>query len=443
MSDSSSTRRATLRFIGIAAVGLIAGGVAIALVPASRLFVTANSSDERTEAGVKWVCPMLDYSSDHRGDGRCPVCGMTLERISAGVITAAQAERMGVATVAIAAGPARVTIRAYGAARFDPRASVLVTPRISGRVVRRHQGALHHGEVVAAGAPLVDLYSPEAFTAQADLAAAVRGHDDALVSALSQRFTAWNLTSVAAAITAGGAPQDTVTITSPARGVAQTAMRAGAAEGSAELPAVGTELMAGTALLELVDDTALMVVVHVPEVQARFLRLGQPVQISSDDAGELPHIDARISWMAPELNAEIRAREIHLHVHDPSRQLLAGALVLARIQAALSPTLTAADPDDAATWGTFPLVPKSAVLATGVRQVAWKLASTDADGHQRFVPVALALGPRLEDAGGDDRYVVRAGLVAGDVVATQGAFLIDAQAQLAGSPSLMFPAGAQ
>jgi Cu(I)/Ag(I) efflux system membrane fusion protein len=37
---------------------------------------------------------------------------------------------------------------------------------------------------------------------------------------------------------------------------------------------------------------------------------------------------------------------------------------------------------------------------------------------------------------------VRAGLEAGDEVATQGVFLIDSQAQLAGTPSLLFPKGA-
>ncbi len=43
---------------------------------------------------------------------------------------------------------------------------------------------------------------------------------------------------------------------------------------------------------------------------------------------------------------------------------------------------------------------------------------------------------------GHDLYIVRAGLKPGDQVATQGAFLIDSQAQLAGTASLLFPLGA-
>jgi Cu(I)/Ag(I) efflux system membrane fusion protein len=87
-------------------------------------------------------------------------------------------------------------------------------------------------------------------------------------------------------------------------------------------------------------------------------------------------------------------------------------------------------------------VPKTAVLSTGVRHVVWKVAERQRDGRLRFVLAPLALGPRLEDEGGNDLYVVRAGLAAGDEVATQGAFLIDSQAQLAGTPSLLYPVGA-
>jgi Cu(I)/Ag(I) efflux system membrane fusion protein len=172
------------------------------------------------------------------------------------------------------------------------------------------------------------------------------------------------------------------------------------------------------------------------------MRAGQPAHLASDDFGELPDLAAAISWVAPELNLEIRAREVHLHVRDTVGQLLPGSLVNARIQVALAPNLTAADTSDKMTWGHFTLVPKTAVLSTGVRNVAWKIAERSRDGRVRFALAPLALGPRLEDINGNDFYVVRAGLAPGDEVATQGLFLIDSQAQLAGTPSLLFPTGA-
>lgn len=151
---------------------------------------------------------------------------------------------------------------------------------------------------------------------------------------------------------------------------------------------------------------------------------------------------ASVSWVAPELNPEIRAREVHLHLRDPNNRLLPGSLVNARFKAVLGPDMKPADPSDPATWGRFPLVPASAVLSTGVRNIAWKVRKIESDGRQQFTIAPLALGQRLEDENGNDRFVVRAGLAAGDQVAAQGVFLIDSQAQLAGSSSLLYPAGA-
>ncbi len=172
------------------------------------------------------------------------------------------------------------------------------------------------------------------------------------------------------------------------------------------------------------------------------MREGQPVRLASDDKGDLPDIDARVAWLSPELNTELRSREIHIHLHDDHQWLLPGSLVNARIETALSAELTAGDPSKPDTWGQFTLVPKTAVLSTGVRHVAWRMTERQEDGRVRFELAPLALGPRIESESGNDLYVVRAGLKPGDQVATQGVFLIDSQAQLAGTPSLLFPNGA-
>jgi Cu(I)/Ag(I) efflux system membrane fusion protein len=172
-----------------------------------------------------------------------------------------------------------------------------------------------------------------------------------------------------------------------------------------------------------------------------FLRAGQRVRLSSDDLGELPEIDAVVGRVANELNPEIRAREVRVHLSDGRKRILPGSLLSARIQAVLGADLAPADPVDRTTWGIFPQVPKTAILSTGVRHIAWRVRSRKPDGSVQFEPVTVALGPRLEDEAGNDRYVIRAGLKPGDEVATQALFLIDSQAQLAGSPSLLFPDG--
>jgi Cu(I)/Ag(I) efflux system membrane fusion protein len=412
-----------------AVLGLAAGATLVALLPEHALF-TAPAATVGSAPGERWACPMMDFIGAKAG--ACPVCGMAMTRVTAGELSLEQQRRMGLTLSTVTTGPATATIHAYGAVRYDDRTLQVVLPRLAGRVLKRYPAALHPGTVVAAGDPVVDLYSPELFAAQGELAAAVKLADTHAVHALTDRFTRWNLPALAAAVLAGAAPTDTVTITTPFAGLVVLGLE-GEGMAAAKLPSVGQEVMPDTPLLRLVAPRTFMVVVHVPEARAHWLRVGQAVQLSSDDRGPLPDVAAAITWVSPELSAEIRAREVHLHLSDPNSRLLVGSLVHARFQA----DLLAAD-----TPAQVTLVPKSAVLSTGVRHVAWRVSGKKDDGRLAFALAPLALGPRLESATGHDLYIVRAGLNPGDEVATQGAFLIDSQAQLAGTPSLLFPLGA-
>jgi len=426
----------------VAAAGLLLGAGVVALVPRDALFALPAGPDDTTTTatGERWACPMMDFIGNR--PGACPVCGMQMTRVTAGELTVEQQRRMGIQLTTVTTGPARVLVRAHGAVRYDERTLQVVIPRVGGRIVKRHPAAQHAGTLVKVGDPIVDLYSPEVFAAQGELAAAVRLGDQPTIRALTERFERWNLAPVGRAILDGGAPVDTVAITSPFAGRVVFALAGEDEAMSPRLPQVGLEIMPDAPLLRLVEPDAYMLVIFVPEARAHWLRAGQPARLASDDRGELPEIAASIAWIAPELNADLRAREVHIHLRDPLGRLLPGSLVSARFESALSVDLGAADATNPESWGQFPLVPKTAVLSTGIRHVAWRLAERQPDGRLRFELAPLALGPRLEDEFGNDVYVVRAGLQPGDEVATQGAFLIDSQAQLAGTPSLLFPLGA-
>ncbi len=415
------------------------GAVVVAVLPSRVLFSAPHDhAAEEGSTGERWACPMMDFIGNRPGD--CPVCGMKMTKVTAGELTREQQRRMGVQLATVGSGPARPVVRAYGVVRYDDRTLQVVIPRLAGRIVKRHLAAGHLGTMVTEGDPVVDLYSPELFSAQGELAAAVKLGDQAAVEALSQRFTRWNLPEVAAAIVQGGAPKDTVTLRSPFAGRVVLGVTPDAMNGA--LPQVGQEVMADTPLIRVVAPDTYILAIQVPETQAHWLAVGQSAKIASDDKGELPEVQARLAWLSPELNPDLRSREVHIHLSDPDGHLLPGSLVNARIETALSADLHAAKPDDPATWGVFTTVPKTAVLSTGVRNVAWRVTERQPDGRLRFELVPLALGPRLEDETGNDVFIVRAGLQPGDEVATQGTFLIDSQAQLAGTPSLLFPRGA-
>lgn len=417
-----------------AALGLALGAAPVLLLPASILFVPPEQADESPGSG-RWACPMMDFIGTH--PGTCPVCGMELKLVTAGEITREQARRMGVQLATLASGPAQVTVHASGTAAYDNRLTRVVIARVPGRIVRRHQATAGCCQEVAAGEPVVDLYSPEAFQAQHELQAALKLGDSRLAEAISDRLTRWNLAPLAEAIRAGKPPVDTVTITTPFAG--QVLLDdAGMVD---ETLMVGKEVAADTPLLRLVDPGRLTLVLQVPETRAAFLREGQRVDLSSDDRGPLPEVSARIGRIGNEIRPDTRSVEVRIYLDGARGLIRPGSLLGARIRAVLGPDLRPADPDDRSTWGSFTLIPASAVLSTGVRDIAWRLENRDEEGRQRFAIAPLALGPRLEDDAGGDSFIVRAGLVAGDRVAAQGAFLIDSQAQLAGNASLLFPLG--
>ncbi len=416
--------------------GSVLGCLAIVAIPQRTFFVDQTQVEHATISHERWACPMMDFIGTR--PGRCPVCGMQLERVTAGEVTREQRRRIGTRTARVESLPATVVVRASGSAEYDDRFSQVVIPRISGRIVRRHPATFGCCQEVLTDEPIVDLYSPEAFQAQGELAAALKTGDADLIAALSERFTRWNLAHVAQAIRDGKPPTDVVTIRSPATGQAYLDDQAMVNR----TLMVGGEITPDAPLIKLVDPQRLTLVFHVPEPRAHFLREGQAVRLSSDDLGELPEIQAVIGRVSNEINPEIRAREVRIHLTDGRRRILPGSLLNARIQAALGPDLLAADPTDRSTWGSFPQVPKRAILSTGVRHIAWRVKQRRDDGSLQFEPVTVALGPRLEDESGNDRYVIRAGLSPGDEIATEGLFLIDSQAQLAGSASLLFPDGA-
>jgi Cu(I)/Ag(I) efflux system membrane fusion protein len=421
----------------IALAGFVLGVALIALLPERTLFAPRETHPvAETATGERWACPMMDFIGTK--PGTCPVCGMELQRVTAGELTREQQRRMGVELSQVAEGSATVTVRAYGAADYDHRYTHVVIPRVAGRIVKRYDATFGCCQEVAAGEPIVDLYSPEVITAQGELAAAVKlGHAD-LVKALRARFERWNLSAIADELVNGGAIRDVVTIHSAFGGQVLLAEM----DAVNEALEVGREVTADTPLVRLVDPDRLTLVVHVPETRARFLSEGQPVAIESDDRGPLPELKATIGRLGQEIALEARTREVRIYLTGARSVLQPGSLVSARIQGALDSDLRPADPLNADSWGRFALVPKTAVLSTGVRNVAWRVAGRDHEGRIQFELAPLALGPRIEDENGNDVYVVRAGLKPGDEVATQGAFLIDSQAQLAGTKSLLFPLGA-
>lgn len=413
--------------------GALLGALAIAVLPEDRLFLPAERPPAADAGAERWACPMMDYIGT--APGTCPVCGMRLERMEAGRLSREQQRRIGLATVRVREGPALATVRASGVVAYDERVTQVVLARVAGRIVARHPATFGCCQEVAAGDPIVDLFSPEAYAAQHDLAAALAAGDARLAAAAEQRLERWNLAHVAAAVRAGRPPSDTVTILSPFAGQVWLADQ----DAVDRALRVGSAVEAGTPLLTIVDPRRRALVLQVPEAQAALLRAGQELRYEIDGGGTAGG-SARIERVAAEIDPRTRTREVRAYLADAAR-LSPGATVQATIRAVLGPDLAPVDPAQPEAAGRFPLLPERAVLSTGLRHLAWRVRARDPDGSVHLEPVALALGPRVAGEDGEPWRVVRAGLAPGDEVVRDGAFLVDSQAQLAGTPSLLFPDG--
>ncbi|MCX8040692.1 MAG: efflux RND transporter periplasmic adaptor subunit [Planctomycetota bacterium] len=416
-----------------ALLGALAGALPVALAPDAALFVPP-AAPLAVSGAERWACPMMDYIGN--APGTCPICGMRLEPMRAGELNREQQRRLGLRTSVVVEGTAMRVLQLGGIVGYDERYTETVLARVAGRIVRRHPATFGCCQDIAAGEPIVDLDSPEAYAAQVELAAALAAGDTTRAAALDERFARWQLAPLAAAIRAGAAPSRIVTILSPASGQVWFADE----EAVNRALRVGSAVAADSPLLTVVDPERRVVILAVPEIHAGLVANGQRVELAVDALGALPPLSARLGRVAVELDPRTRTREARVYLAS-ARQLPPGATVSARLRVALAADLGPADPEDPASHGRFLQVPASAVLSTGVRHLVWRLRARQPDGTVQLEPVAVALGPRVEGGDGEERLIVRAGLRAGDEVVTHPAFLIDSQAQLAGTPSLLFPDG--
>src|SRR5215203_3073630 len=258
-------RHCTRNYV-IAAIVLVF--LATGLVLARARLATPAGVAQHEQAREPFVCPMHpDVHQAH--PGRCPICGMALERVPAVEQKTAHEEAHGAR--AVAANPSRpsapppvdgaqpeprvpVTIdgrrqqligvrtvmvaeqaltrelRARGIVRFDESRWTDVNVRTEGWIRKLY--VERTGGVVRRGQPLLAIYSPQLATAQAEYVLALRTRDrmaggqaspertDRLVDAARQRLARWDLPEDhLAALTERREVAPLITFRSPVSGV--------------------------------------------------------------------------------------------------------------------------------------------------------------------------------------------------------------------------------
>ena len=365
--------------------------------------------------GALYRCPMHPAVTSPT-PGKCTICGMALVSISvlnaqspgSGASTAialspSAITTIGVETSLVARQPLTRTLRITGRIEDDDTRHRILTARVPGRIEKLHVNYL--GAEVAAGAPLITLFSPEVLTASRIFIERVRGEaafPAAEHAAARERLLELGLMeSDIAALEKSLIPLSTVVVRAPVTGtvVAKSVYE-------------GQYVQASDRLLELADFSRMWFVFDAYAQDIPWLRVGQTVEITTRAVpGET--ISAPIDFIDPNFSeasqtARVRAVLPNPHyasvggeAHRLPHRVIAEGRVLVE-----SPAVLAA--------------PRSAILDAG----GGPLAYVDV-GANHYEQRRLKLGRR-----GDALVEILSGLAENDKVVTSGALLLDAQAQL-------------
>lgn len=346
--------------------------------------------------------------------GDCPICHMELTPIDPDKFTGEIAidpvivQNMGVRVAPVVTGPLSKIIRTVGTVDYNERAVRDVNIKTPGWIEKLHVDFV--GAHVEAGQPLLELYSPQLYAAQEEYLLALRnkgrvGSDlspDAgqgatdLLEAARTRLEYFDITGEQiAALERSGEPAKTMTIESPHTGVV-----------IAKHANEGMKVDPGMQVYRIADLSTVWVLVTVYEYQLPYVETGMKAKMS------LPYIpgqsfEGEVIYIYPYLDKKTREVQVRMQFDNPGNLLKPG--MFANVQ--LSNTLAAEKT----------LAPRSAVIDTGERQVAFV-----SRGEGKFEPRDVRLGIET----GDGLVEIISGLKPGELVVTSGQFLLDSEAKM-------------
>jgi Cu(I)/Ag(I) efflux system membrane fusion protein len=328
------------------------------------------------------------------------------------VLPAVQQQLIGVRTTEVSYALLGQEIRAVGTINHDERKLTQVNLRVAGWIKKVFVDAV--GKPVRKGEPLLTLYSPDllatqdeyllALRSQAQLAGSpmldARTGAEALVASARERLKLWSFTDQQIAeLERRGKAEPVITVYAPSTGIVLK---------REALP--GKYVDPGTTLYELADLSTVWIYADVYESEIAGVKLNQPATATFDAyPGET--FQGKVQYIYPYLNETTRTVRVRLELPNPKLKLKPGMYGNVLIQTDQQERL---------------VVPKEAVLDTGVRQIVFL-----DKGKGMYVPIEVKLGRRSED-----KVEVLAGLKEGDHVVTAANFLLDAQSKLASTGNM-------
>ena len=322
-------------------------------------------------------------------------------------ISVEKVQKLGVKTAAATLRNLTHTVRAVGRIEPDERRVYTIAPKFEGWVEKLHVNAT--GNIVKAGQPLFEVYSPDLIAAQREYLVAMQGaaalrdatpQAQASMQALGQaslaRLTSWGLDDrELQQLRASGEVQRTLAYRSPIGGVVL------------EKPALqGMRFMPGDMMYKIADLSTVWVMADVFEQDIALIKTGQAAVLRLD-AFPGREFKTRVAYIYPTLNEQTRTIPVRLELANQQGILRPGMYAQAELHT---------------TAGTIPAVtvPDSAVIYSGQRTIV--LVEL---GEGRYQVRDVKLGRRSDDA-----IEVLKGVAENEKVVVSANFLIDAESNL-------------
>lgn len=471
-----SFRWLTSRVLAIAIPAAIAVALGIVLLAWGPQREDAQGQDKI------WTCsmhPQIRLSEP----GQCPICGMDL--IPVDQLTAAQArlsKQAGIETEEVQYRELMKEIRTVGKFDYNERRVAYLTARVDGRVDRVF--ADFTGITVKKNDHLVDIYSPELYSTQAEFLLALEAQER---TAGDRGFVGAGLEATRTKLRLLGILPDQIAELEKSRKVT-THLRIFAPIGGIVVEKNVREqqyVKEGDMLYRIAELDPIWLYLDIYEYDLAWIRPGQKVDVIVDAyPGET--FQGSIVFIDPFLDDKTRTVKGRVNLKNPDYRLkpamYATAVIRVHLRADGTPAPTGlegkylcpmhpevvrdkpgqcpicempleempmlkpvvgklAQANESETDpGLVLAVNKSAVLDTGRRQVVYRK-----DKEGAFELVEVKLGALAESRSPDGEsvlyYPVLGGLSPGDEVVVQGGFLLDSQRQLEGMPSLLYEEG--
>ncbi len=382
-----------------------------------------GKSTDQTQVKQLYTCSMHPFIIKEK-PGLCPICGMELikkiDNAPKGVagepqksdmhehVSLSEKQRVmaNVATSEATSETLNKEINAVGIVQYNQSRQAKVTAWIAGRLEKLNVNSV--GAFVSKEKPMAEIYSPDLIATQQEYLLALKSREqlknspiasisqngEGLVASARQRLLLFGVKeSQIAELERSGKPNIRIPIYSPFSGVVIEKM-----------VQQGQYVAMGEALFNIADLSSVWVEVEVYENEFSNIHIGQLVEIRSQSFPDKPST-GRIAFVYPFLDPKTRTVKARIELANPGMKLKPEMFVNAIIRVPLAPSI---------------VVPATAVMNTGKRQVVW-VESSPGMFESRTVQLGQQSGEKVQ---------ILSGLQSGEKVAISGGYLIDSESQL-------------